>query len=152
MIRPSETLVVGVGSPHGADRVGWSVTERLVPRVTSLAVVRAVADPTEILDWLDGVRTLHICDACQLSGAVGGVHRWRWPDVPASVGEAAWSSHGVTLGQTLALASALGTLPELVTIWGIEIASAKTAEPLSADLALVAMAVAEQIAGEIRDA
>jgi hydrogenase maturation protease len=152
LIRRSETLIVGVGSPHGDDRVGWSVTQQLAPRVASLATVRVVADPSEILHWLEGVRTLHICDACQLSGAAGRIHRWQWPDLPAEVGQAPWSSHGMTLPQTLALAESLGVLPEAVTIWGIEIAEARPAESLSAELQQVAAAVAEQIAGEIRDA
>lgn len=148
----SATLIVGVGSPHGDDRVGWRVTERLASLVSSLADVRTVADPSEILDWLDGVRTLHACDACHFSGAAGHVHRWQWPDVPANVSKTAWSSHGVTLPQALALAGALGVLPDDVTIWGIEIAAARTAEPLSPALEQVATAVAEQIAGELADA
>lgn len=152
MIRRSATLVVGVGSPHGDDRAGWRVTDRVAARVGTLATVRSVANPVEILDWLVGVQTLHVCDACRLTGAAGCVYRWQWPDLPADLRSSSCSSHGVTLPQALALAGALGILPEAVTIWGIEIAGARTAEPLSAELERVAAAVAEQIAGEIRDA
>lgn len=152
MIRRSETLVVGVGSPHGDDRAGWRVTERLAARVGSLATVRSVATPLEILDWLDGVRTLHVCDACRLTGTAGCVYRWQWPDLPPDVGLSSWSSHGVALPQALALAGELDILPKTVTIWGIEIADAQPAAPLSAELEHVAAAVAEQIAGELRDA
>lgn len=80
----TETLFVGVGSPHGDDRAGWLVADALsdlfgtdvstqasgtlnaggLPsrKYPSLAI-RKTCIPADLLDWLDGAAKLIICDA-----------------------------------------------------------------------------------------
>ena len=70
------TLLVGLGSAHGDDQVGWYVIDRLSESIQhrcGIAARRAVI-PLDLLDWLDEVHTLHICDASVTSGAVDRLH------------------------------------------------------------------------------
>jgi hydrogenase maturation protease len=129
-------LFVGIGSSHGDDQAGWLVADRLglvTGRTTDLIVKRAVV-PTDILDWLEGIEHLHLCDACRTESPPGTLHRWEWPITNKAVSiegkrslalEAIESahhsgSHDWQIPQTLQLAERLGILPPRVTIWGIE--------------------------------
>lgn len=68
------TLVIGVGSPHGDDQAGWEVVKRLggdFKEISShsagqqqLVYFRTAVVPPDMLDWLDGVDTAHVIDAC----------------------------------------------------------------------------------------
>jgi hydrogenase maturation protease len=121
-------LFVGIGSPHGDDQAGWVIADRLRPQVYSLGdvLVRSAIVPMDLLDWLEGVRHLHLCDACEWGAPPGTLHRWRWPGLAHDRSSAAdgsspleglgalrsKGSHDCGLGQTL--------LPSEVTVWGIE--------------------------------
>jgi hydrogenase maturation protease len=128
-------LFVGIGSPHGDDQAGWFVADHLRRQVNSLSdvLVRRAIVPMDLLDWLDGVDHLHLCDACQSGAAPGKLLRWQWTgahdrssdeDAPGPFhGLSALrstGSHDCGLGQTLLLAERLRRLPSQVTVWGIE--------------------------------
>jgi len=149
---PPKTLVVGLGSPHGDDAIGWQIVDRLRSAVPCDAEIRVAADPTEILGWLEGVTELHVCDACQSRGRPGQVHRWRWPEFDEQSPTGRLSSHGTTLHEVLRLGERLGLLPPRVMIWGIEIAEARPAKDFSASLEQVMISIVPRIAGEIRHA
>ena len=118
---------IGVGSPHGDDRVGWDVTDRIRSRVTlgaetvpAVAFVK-LASPVDLLDLADRpFRRWLICDAFAGPGPVGRLRHWRWPadelDDVCFTG-----SHDVSLAASLTLAGNLGRLPPRVDIWGIDI-------------------------------
>ena len=126
-------LFVGIGSPHGDDQAGWVVADRLRKQGNSLrdVLVRRAVVPIDLLDWLDGVGHLHLCDACQNEAPSGTLHRWQWPAAANERSNDAWpleglgalrstGSHDCGLGQTLLLAERLRRLPSEVTVWGIE--------------------------------
>ncbi len=131
-----QSLFVGIGSPHGDDQAGWFVADRLRLKVNALSeiFVRRATVPMDLLDWLDGVDHLHLCDACQSGATPGKLLRWHWsgPAYDRSSDEdAAGPFHGLSalrstgshdcgLGQTLLLAERLRRLPAEVTVWGIE--------------------------------
>ncbi|MBC7966341.1 MAG: hypothetical protein H7Z17_10520 [Fuerstia sp.] len=88
-------LVAGLGSSHGDDRAGWFVAERLAdqfrthPRID----VRRAMIPLDVLDWLEGIDILHVCDACATTRRLSKLHRFRWnagqmidSDIPHAVG------------------------------------------------------------------
>lgn len=134
------TLFVGVGSPHGDDRAGWLVADALSniaeseiasrsmhfaaesrsaveqrPRIA----IRKVGVPADLLDWLDGVDRLIVCDAVCGGGPPGRLYRWLWPD--SQIGQnPSRGSHDFGLYAVLELAAALGRLPAEVVVWGIE--------------------------------
>jgi hydrogenase maturation protease len=127
----ARTLVAGIGSPHGDDQVGWLVAERITEIVDAARVrVRLLKTPANLLDWLDGVGRLVICDGFRGAGHPGMLRRWEWPDLAAE--GVRWSgTHGVSLPAVLALAERLGQLPSQTIIWGTEIAAATPVAPLS---------------------
>lgn len=118
MTRP-RTLIVGLGSDFGDDRVGWIVARRLSTQQPEIAT-RVIGSPAELLDQLSDVDQLHIVDACQGAGPPGTILPCRWPSRELS-DVAFQGSHNLGLIAALAIAAQLGLLPARVTIWGIEI-------------------------------
>jgi hydrogenase maturation protease len=112
-------LIVGLGSHHADDAVGWLVAEELGRRIGDAAAIRLARCPTDVLDWLPSVKRLMICDGCRGSGPPGAVRCWNWPFTAPEVN---WSgTHDVGLFEVLALAERLGTLPREVCIWTVEV-------------------------------
>lgn len=128
------TLIVGIGSSHGDDQAGWQVAQRLANDIRDDQVaVRQAASPDRLLDWLDGVEHLVVCDACRGSGAVGEVKRWRWP-LPENE-RTPWSStHGLTLPAVLQLIEQLGRLPPHVVIWTVEAGASGAMDTMSPEV------------------
>lgn len=129
-LQEASTLIVGVGSAHGDDRIGWIVCDRLAGELKTagsendIEVVK-LKSPIELMNWLPEERSakaprrLIICDACSGLGGVGEVAHWQWPSTV--FGDLHWSgTHDFSVLQTLTLADTLGRLPQSVDIWGIE--------------------------------
>jgi hydrogenase maturation protease len=121
----ANTLFVGIGSPHGDDRLGWhvaeAIAERLQERVLQQAriAVRKAGSPADLLDWLEGIDRLVICDACRGGGPAGCTYRWTWPDRAIAQAHSS-GSHDLGLASILELAQRLDCLPLMVIVWGIE--------------------------------
>lgn len=145
------TLIVGIGSPHGDDRAGWLVADRLAAVLgPNQAEIRRAASPMDLLDWLDDVGRLVICDACRGLQRAGQLRRWNWP--ASELPPVAWSgTHDLPLPAALALAQRLGRLPEQVVVWAIEGAGGSAADSLSVEVAAAIPAVVTRIAGELPD-
>jgi Ni,Fe-hydrogenase maturation factor len=146
--RLRKTLVVGLGSIHGDDSIGWVITDRLterlgVPRIgrgprhdrtgardepASVPgqhwVLRQLASPAELLDRLDPAECpdrftdLIVIDACVGPGKVGEVLRWDWPDRDWETQRTS-GTHDLSLALALELADQLGRLPHRLTILGV---------------------------------
>ncbi len=131
----SKTLFVGIGSPHGDDRVGWMVADELLGRAIA---VRKASTPSQLLDWLDRIDRLIVCDACQpvanrqvqatgdsappadtSTASPPNVHCWKWPTLNVAQLRSA-GSHAFGLPQVLELADKLGKLPDGVVVFGVE--------------------------------
>jgi len=126
-------LFVGIGSPHGDDRVGWEIALRLSERKSSLLVVRSACTPAELLDWLEGIDILDICDAVA-SNEPGSLYCWSWP--AAEIEQAAFrGTHDMTLQAALMLADELGRLPRCTRIWGVGIKPPLSGDALSPEVA-----------------
>jgi hydrogenase maturation protease len=163
------TLFVGVGSPHGDDRAGWLVADALsemtetcgftrpirlldpggtaVERKPSLAV-RKTGVPAELLDWLDGVARLIVCDAFCGAGPAGAIHRWLWPDPRIAQCHSA-GSHDFGLPAVLELAATLGRLPAAVVVWGIEAGRVRPGAEVSPEIQRALPDLVARIHGEL---
>lgn len=131
MTEAARTLIVGLGSPHGDDQVGWRVAEALRPRVAGLlgVAVRTANVPLDLLDWLEGVASLHVCDACCSDQPFGTLHRLTicgpidGNGPPARGFEFAslrcGGSHDFGLPAVLELAERLGCLPDRVVVHAV---------------------------------
>lgn len=145
-------LVVGIGSSHGDDRVGWEVARAIDRRGDRGIATRCARTPAKLLDWLDGVERLDVCDAVSWSTTetaveIGSVRCWQWPaqDLERAPFR---TSHDLSLPAVLALAETLGRLPPEVRVWGVTIGAPTTpSATLSPALAALVPAIAGRICG-----
>ena len=115
------TLIVGLGSDFGDDRLGWVAVQRLQDRLPNIATI-ALRSPADLFDRLTDVDHLHVMDACQGAGPPGTVFRRDWPS--ADVSQIAFGgTHDISLPAALEIAQQLSLLPARVTIWGIEMST-----------------------------
>ncbi|REK10263.1 MAG: hypothetical protein DWQ37_16805 [Planctomycetota bacterium] len=143
-MRPSQTLVVGIGSSHGDDRVGWEIADAVLERVDGRAEVRRARKPADLLDWLEGIASLEVCDAVAGEIGPGCVRSWVWPAAEIA-GVPFAGSHDLSLVATLALAEQLGRLPAHVRIWGVGVHRVQAWSPMSPAVAAAVDRAVEQI-------
>lgn len=138
------SLLVGIGSAHGDDGVGWEVAREVAARLGEQLVVRCASSPAELLGWLDRIDDLVICDAFENGSACGQVRCWQWPaDEIAQTPFA--GTHDLSLPAVLEIAESLGKLPKRVRIWGMGIQPVRRFGPLSAEARQAAATAAERI-------
>jgi len=120
---PQQQLLIGIGSPHGDDQIGWMIAEAIGAKGGANITVRRAPVPLDLLDWLNSAGSLHIVDACVGGNAVGELTRWEWPELVADHHDQTpfRSTHGFDLVSALRLGEKLGRLPSKVVVWGIEV-------------------------------
>src|SRR5688572_16353280 len=129
-----KTLIVGIGSPHGDDQIGWRVAEALAAHSCPGWSIRTARSPAELLAWLDDkVKRLVVCDACYGSAPLGELHVWSWP-APEIRFASVSGSHDLSLPSVLELAQELGRLPPCVVICAVEVKQHAPGEGLSCEL------------------
>lgn len=116
----NDTLVVGVGSPYGADRLGWQVIDALrviYPPVDAQLV--QCRQPAELPALLTGWRRVILIDAL-LGGHLPGtlLRLSRQHLANAGLG---MSSHGFDVPAALELAAILGNSPDQLLVLGLEV-------------------------------
>jgi hydrogenase maturation protease len=123
--------VVGIGSPHGDDRIGWSLAEALGPRLAGLGVTTEVAvTPLDLLELAAPGVTLVVIDASRGAGPAGSVRLVDGAELAA--GSIAATSHGYGVVEALRLAEALGRSPARIAVVAVEAESDGPREGLSA--------------------
>lgn len=152
MSRP-HTLFVGIGSPHGDDRIGWMLADALRERSLAGVEVRQASTPSHLLDWLGPFEKLVVMDA-YLTDADSGSHdrsrlqRWSWPTNSLAILRSA-NSHAFGLPQVLQLAERLGSLPEDVVVYGVAgsnfSAFAELCKELAEDFDVLSNAIADEV-------
>lgn len=142
-------LIVGIGSHHADDAVGWLVAEDVARRVGDAAVVRAARCPADLLDWLPGMTRLLVCDGCRGSGPPGLVRRWTWPFAAPALD---WSgTHPLGLLEVISLADRLGKLPRDVDVWTVEVERNGADQALSSSVVAAVPKAAAAIALILRE-
>lgn len=123
--------VVGVGSPHGDDRIGWSLAKALAPRLAGLGVGTDVAvTPLDLLELAAPGVTLVVIDASRGAGPAGLVRLVDGSELSGS-GAIASTAHGYGFVEALRLAEALGRAPARVLVIAVEAESDGPCEGLS---------------------
>ncbi|MHB8257823.1 MAG: hydrogenase maturation protease [Acidiferrobacterales bacterium] len=119
--------IVGVGSPHGDDRLGWVAAGELrrsaglaaLPPLT-LTIAERDRPGMDLLQGLEGLTALIVVDAVCTGLAPGTLHRLTGDEIGGAAGTL--SSHGFGLAAALELGRAMGCLPPRVAVFGLEIA------------------------------
>lgn len=139
----ARTLIAGIGSDFGDDRLGFNVVERLTGSLPS-CVLRAFRSPLDLLDHLSDIEALHLVDACRGADLPGKVLRFDWPDAMLKSVQFG-GSHDFDLVSTLRLAESLRLLPRTVTIWSIASGEPNTGIRLNPDPPLTEQALTERL-------
>lgn len=122
--------VLGIGSPYGADRLGWQIVDMLneepllqalIPN--QLSLLSCDRPGMELLDLMKETQVAILIDAVktqQPPGAIVRLENFAWQDSSVEL-----STHNIGVVQTLALGEALNVLPETVIIYGLSIGESK---------------------------
>jgi len=121
-------LVVGIGSPHGRDQLGWRVAEGLRGHLGADWQLLLARVPLDLLDWIESVQELHLIDASVDIEGTQPLLRLDWPN-PLIVDLPCWATHDFNLPRVLQLAASLGILPPRVTLWVIPVGSGPADDP-----------------------
>ena len=129
-------LVIGVGNLHaGDDAAGRLVARNLARLGGAFDVVESFGTAADLVTDFEHRARVLIVDACRSGDSAGTVHRFdvhreTLPDYLNAV-----SSHGIGVAEGIALARALGMLPEKCEVIAIEGADFRTGARLSAAVA-----------------
>lgn len=185
MCDSGSVLVAGLGSSHGDDRAGWFVAEQVLKKMSGTleaaesedesrrtensshffpqVVVRRAMIPLDVLDWLDGISILHVCDACEATQHHRKLHRFTWDARqlvdPDNLGESGvrsalnslrgQGSHDFGLPDVLRLAAKTGVLPKQVIIWAIEGNCFRPEDVMSDETRKTALQAVNEITAEL---
>ena len=73
------SIVVGLGSPHGDDQLGWVAVDRLNSRLPAGISARKVRGGVELINALEGQDAAVIIDAAAPAGQPGMIRTFAWP-------------------------------------------------------------------------
>ncbi|MCE9607021.1 MAG: hydrogenase maturation protease [Planctomycetia bacterium] len=145
---PNETLIAGIGSDFGDDRLGFVVVKRLegsLPR----CVLKAFRSPLDVLDHLNEFAALHLIDAYRGADAPGTIVRFDWPSAVLQTVRFS-GTHDFDLISTLRLAESLRLLPSRATIWSIASAEPDSDRQPTLELSPAVAVATERLAELIR--
>ncbi len=133
-------LILGVGSPFGADRLGWQAVaalerQSLAAQFPHLAIRYEQCDRpgSRLLALIGQADAAIIIDAMRSGLPAGSVRRFAGDELSAECG--LMSTHGFGVADALALGRALGGLPGEIVIVGIEMGDGELTEDSLAALA-----------------
>lgn len=151
MTRTASVLVVGVGNEHrGDDALGLEVARALVRRVpSSVKVVEAGDDLTELLDLWQDVDLAIVVDTFRSEGTAGEIVRWAGPALDNLASQGPLSTHGLSLPQALALGRTLEKVPRQLVVYGIRGSDFRIGRPIAAEVARALPEVEQRILTEI---
>ena len=111
--------IIGVGSPFGADQLGWRAIDLLqMLALSDCELIKLDRPGADLIRYLEGRDEVVIIDAVQAGESPGRLLRLEQDDLAAVACQT--SSHGFGVAETLAMAAKLGALPARLTLLGIE--------------------------------
>jgi len=159
-------LVAGLGSAHGDDQAGWLVAENVALQCRGHRdiTVRKAAIPLDVLDWLEGVDVLHVCDACEATPRHGNLHRFKLigeqlvdsinslrPELYTTLRSLpSRGSHDFGLPDVLRLATEIQQLPKQVIVWAIAGTNFQAGAEMTAEATSAASQAVVEILKELR--
>jgi len=148
---PRKVLVIGLGNPdRGDDGIGPRVARRLAGMLPpDVAIATPRGDLLGLLTEWDGFHAVICIDAAAPLTTPGRIHRFDLAHTELPPRATAQSSHALGLAETIALARALGQLPEEIAVYAIEGESFVAGTGITPQVASAGDEVADRIAMEI---
>jgi hydrogenase maturation protease len=145
-------LVMGVGNLLlGDDGAGIRAIERLAERnlPANVSIIDAGTPGWGLPAWFEGQKKVIIVDAVHMGAVPGAWKRFNPEAVRLFASGEVFSLHEPGLANGLALAEALGNLPEEIVIYGIEPDQCEIAQGLSPAIQQALDPLIEEIFAEI---
>jgi hydrogenase maturation protease len=145
-------VLVGVGNAYRSDDgVGLAVAERLRGRVPEgVEVMVCEQEASRVLDALEGADAAVIVDAVASGAEAGTLHRFDAAAAPVPARAFGSSTHAFGVGEAIELARALGKLPPVVVVYGIEgrefVSGTELSAPVASAVEPAAAAILEELA------
>jgi len=145
------TVVIGLGNAtRGDDGAGPAALRAIRPWLPEGVEAReAPGDVAALLEAWDGADRVFVVDATRSATPPGTVVRWeagRGAPLPAF---APTSTHGLSLGEAVGLAEALGRTPRSLVLYGIESGGLTLGASLTPAVERAAHEVADRILAEL---
>lgn len=115
--------VIAVGNDlYGDDGVGNAVLQVLekMPKMKGIELIDGATDALGLIDHFKGVDHVIIVDAAQMGEIPGTIKVFNKEEVKLKIKMDHLSVHGISLAETFDIAQAVDSLPEKITIIGIE--------------------------------
>jgi len=140
----SRTAVIGIGSPFGADQLGWEVVTQLRDRGVAAELECWDGPLAGLVERFKALDVAILVDAAVGGGRVGEVHILA-PEQLDGAG-LRWSSHGFGLRDAVALAQALEELPRRLLVVAAEVGEPAADRPPAAAVRAAVYAVEAELA------
>ncbi|CAI4033840.1 Hydrogenase maturation protease [Nitrospira tepida] len=145
------TRIIGIGNGlRGDDAVGLVVARRLRDLVSPpVQVVEAEGPCLDLLELIGGVKKVVLVDAAGGPGPEGRIHRFDATAGPIGREVFPTSTHAIGLAEAIEIGRALGRLPAVTLVYGIEIGTASIGNGLSPAVSAAVEEVAVRILREV---
>ncbi len=123
MTKDSRLKVIAVGNDlYGDDGVGNAVLHELekISEMKEVELIDGATDALGLIDHFSGVDHVIIVDAAQMDEKPGTVKVFSKEEVKLKIKIDHLSVHGISLAETFDIAQMVDSLPEKITIIGIE--------------------------------
>jgi len=116
-------LVIGIGSPHGSDSLGWDVIkilqqDEILSQQPGLSLLCMDRPGIQLLDVMKSSDRVILVDAVSTTQPLGSLVRLTMDDIKA--GNNKMSTHGIGIAETLEIGRTLKQLPQQVLVLGLE--------------------------------
>jgi len=150
MLKP---LLVGIGNPfRGDDAVGLEVARSLESILgNALDVIYCEGDPVDLLDlWSDRDQVFLIDAVTTGTKSIGFLHCFHPLKEPIPASLSSSSTHLIDINQVIELGKALGSIPKMITLFGIESRDFSLEEGISSSLKKQLDSISQTIEKEIQ--
>ena len=142
-------VVVGVGSPHGDDQIGWQVAQGVVQRLgLEEGQLHLLSRPVSQLWSLLHVPRLLIIDACQAGLPAASLRRVTIEQLESQT-TGLLSSHGLGVAELLRLANHMAMEVEQIHLYGVQLQQTSPLAELSQSLKDALPHLVDQVVAEI---
>jgi hydrogenase maturation protease len=121
--KEAKVKIIAVGNDlYGDDGIGNAVLNALkqIPEMKKIELIDGATDALGLIDHFEGTEHIIIVDAAQMGEKPGTVKVFSREEVKLKIKMDHLSVHGISLAETFDIAQAVDSLPNKITIIGIE--------------------------------
>ena len=146
-------IIIGVGNPYrGDDGAGLAVARSLRPRAPrGVAVLEQNGEPASLIAAWEGAEAVILVDAVSSGSKPGTIHALDAVQTPLDRDLFRYSIHAFGVAEAVELSRALGSLPRMLWVYGIEGGSFGMSEELGADVLAAVPRAAEAVLDKIEE-